>query len=169
MRKLDLTEWAALGELVATVAVVASLVFLVFSINQNTAALQGNNDNSIFEQHGELMSHFIADPSMAEILNKKRSGDTPLSPVEAIRWEKYETSLLDIWVMAYTRHRAGLLAEEHWEPWNDYFVEVFTYGDEKLSRERWIELQFGYEVPFWEHVDAALFGADSKARQTSQR
>ena len=168
MRKLDLTEWAALGELVATAAVVASLVFLVISINQNTAALKGNNDISIFEQHGELMSHFIADPSMAAILAKKRSAATPLSDVEAIRWEKYETSLLDIWVMAYTRHQAGLLADGHWEPWDDYFAEIFANGDEKLTRERWLELRFGYEPAFWEHVDAALFGADSKARQVPE-
>ena len=169
MRKLDLTEWAALGELVGTVAVVASLVFLVISINQNTAALQGTNDNSLFEQHGELMSHFIADPSMAAILAKKRSGDAPLSAVEAIRWEKYETSLLDIWVMAFTRHQAGLLADDHWQPWNDYFAEIFANGDEKLTRERWVELRYGYEPAFWEHVDAVLFGADSKARGGSER
>ena len=72
MRKLDLKDWAALGELVATIAVIVSLVFVVISVNQNTNALQGLNDNAIFDQHIALMNHIVADPSMAEIYVKKR-------------------------------------------------------------------------------------------------
>jgi hypothetical protein len=169
MRKLDLRDWAALGELVAALAVIVSLVFVVISINQNTNALQGLNDNAIFDQHIALMNHIVADPSMAAIYAKKRSGETPLTEIESIRWERYQSNLLDIWVMAFTRHETGLLADEHWDPWNTYFIEQFRSGPERLTRERWDELVYGFEPDFWHHVDRAVFGADSKDHDPADR
>ena len=158
MRKLNIKEWAALGELAAALAVIVSLVFVVVSVNQNTNALQGMNDNTIFEQHTQIMNLIIADPSMAAIFAKKSGENPQLTEIEAVRWERYQTSLLDIWVMAYTRHQTGLLADDHWEPWDTYFIEMFRSGAERLSRERWIELKYGFEPNFWNHVDQALFG-----------
>ena len=59
MRKLSLSEWAAIGELVGTFAVFVSLLFVVYSINQNTAAIQGSTENILFERIGDewLMIH----------------------------------------------------------------------------------------------------------------
>jgi hypothetical protein len=48
MKKLSLSEWAAVGELVGTLAVFVSLIFVIYSINQNTAAIQGSTENLIF-------------------------------------------------------------------------------------------------------------------------
>ena len=166
MRKLELRDWAVIGELVATLAVVVSLVFVVISVKQNTNALQGLNDNAIFDQHIALVNHIVADPSMAEIYAKKRRGDTPLTEVEAVRWERYQTNMLDIWVMAFTRHETGLLADELWEPWNTYFIELFRTEPERLTREMWDALKFGFEPDFWHHVDRSVFGADSKASRS---
>lgn len=51
MRRLTLSEWAAVGEIVGTIAVVISLVFVVYGLNQNTAAIHGSTENIIFERH----------------------------------------------------------------------------------------------------------------------
>jgi hypothetical protein len=169
MRKLDLKDWAALGELVATVAVVVSLIFVVISVDQNTDALQGVNDNALFERHDNFMRIFVEDASMAAILAKKRRGEEPLSDVEAVRWERYRLSLADIWVMAFLRHERGLLDDGHWEAWDLYFRDLFSNQAEAFTKSEWAKLRYGYDEHFWEHVDAALFGADSKDLQTSER
>ncbi len=62
MKKLSLPEWAAVGELVGTLAVFVSLVFVIYSINQNTAAIQGSTENLIFERNTELTNNFMLDP-----------------------------------------------------------------------------------------------------------
>ena len=82
---------------------------------------------------------------MAEILVKKRKGDTPLSEVEAVRWEKCELNLLDIWAMAFTRHQRELLSNEQWTAWDDYFTELFSSKGQQITRERWNELENGFE------------------------
>ena len=157
MKKLTLTEWAAAGEIVGTIAVVISLLVVAYSIDRNTAATHASNENILFERHAELANQFMLDPTLAEILVKRRSGDGDLSDVEAVRWEKYELNLLDIWAMAYNRHQRELLAENQWIAWDRYFTHMFSTGGEAISKSRWEELQYGFDKDFWEHVGAALF------------
>ena len=157
MKKLTLTEWAAAGEIVGTVAVVISLLVVAYSIDRNTAATHASNENILFERHADLANQFMLDPTLAEILVKRRNGDADLSDVEAIRWEKYELNLLDIWAMAYNRHQRELLAENQWVAWDRYFTHMFSTGGEAITKARWEELQYGFDDEFWKHVGAALF------------
>lgn len=114
-----------------------SLLFVAYSVNHNTAALQGSIGNLLFEEHSDLANHFLADPSLAAIPVKMRSENPGLSDIEAVRWEKYRLNLLDIWAMACTRYERGLLADDQWSAWDEYFTELFRSSGEKLSRERW--------------------------------
>jgi len=54
-----------------------------------------------------------------------------------------------------------LLAREEWEAWDRYFTETFRTGGEKLSKERWEQLRFGFGDRFWAHVRASLFPGDA--------
>lgn len=157
MRRLSLSEWAAIGELIGTFAVVVSLVFVVFSINQNTRAIQGSTENLIFERHAELTNKFMLDPSLAKILVKMRGPEPTLTEIEAVRWEKYQLNLLDIWALAFNRRKRDLLAYEEWIAWDRYFAETFRTGGEKLSLEQWDKLRYGYADDFWAHVRTSLF------------
>lgn len=156
MRKLSLTEWAEIGEVIGMVAVVASLLLVVYSINQNTRALQGTTDNLIFERHAELQAAFIEDESLAAILVKLQQPDPRLSKIEEVRWWKYRLNLLDIWAMAYLRHREGLMGPQEWQAWNRYFVTTFNDGAERLSQAEWEELKYGFDPDFWDHVRRSL-------------
>ncbi len=156
MRKLSLPEWASIGELVGTFAVFVSLLFVVYSINQNTAAIQGSTENILFERIGELSGQVIADPTLAAIIVKKREG-TELTPIEAVRWEKYQLVLLDMWALGFNRHRRGLLASDQWAAWDSYFVVIFTTGAERMPQTQWESLAYGYDPVFWEHVGASLY------------
>ena len=157
MKRLTLTEWAAVGELIATIAVVISLLFVVVSIRQNTSAVQGSNENLVFEKHLELTNLFVTDESLAAIYAKKRSGDAPLTELEAIRWERYTLNLLDVWALSYHRYREDLLNDVQWTAWDGYFSRIFCCQAEKLSFERWEELQYGFDPGFWGHVRETLY------------
>ena len=67
-------------------------------------------------------------------------------------------NLLDIWAMAYMRHRDDMLSDDQWRAWDGYFSELFKNGGEKLSRLRWGQLEYGYDHGFWEHMGEAIFG-----------
>lgn len=157
MKKLTLSEWASIGELIGTFAVFVSLLFVVYSINQNTAALQGSTENILFERIGDLSAQVIADPTLAELIVKKRDGGIELTPVEEVRWEKYQLVLLDVWALAFNRHRRGLLASDQWEAWDVYFSEIFSTGAERMPEAQWESLSYAYDPVFWQHVGTLLY------------
>jgi len=157
MRKLTLSEWAQLGELTAAVAVVISLLLVVYSLERNTAALQGGTENLLFESHTALAGQMVSDPALVEIRLKVRRGET-LSEAEGIRWNTYQELLLDVWAMAYVRYQDDLLAERQWRSWDTFFTSHFRSSDLRLNEERWEALVPGYDEGFWAHVRIALFG-----------
>ncbi len=157
MKKLTLTEWAAAGEVVGTVAVVISLLFVAYTINRNTDATQASSENILFERHTDLANRFMIDPTLAELMVKRRNGGANLNEVEAIRWEKYELNMLDIWALAYNRYQRDLLSEDQWETWDRYFTHMFSKEAEAISKARWEDLQYGFETEYWVHVGGALF------------
>ena len=157
VKKLTLTEWAATGEIVGTIAVVISLLFVGYSINRNTEAIQASSENILFERHTDLANHFMTDPSLAKIMFMQRTGDGDLSEIDLIRWEKYELNLLDLWALAHSRYKRQLLSTDQWLTWNRYFTHMFSNEAVAISKSRWEELQYGFDTDFWEHVGVALF------------
>jgi hypothetical protein len=157
VKRLTLTEWAATGEIVGTIAVVISLLFVAYSINRNTDATQASSENILFERHANLANQFMLDPTLAELMVKRRKDDAGLTEVEIIRWEKYELNMLDIWALAHSRYTRGLLSEGQWQTWDEYFTHMFSDEAEAISKARWEELHYGFEREFWQHVGAALF------------
>jgi hypothetical protein len=65
MRKLNLTEWAAVSEIIGTVAIVISLLFVAYSVNQNTAVMQASNDDFIYELQYARTRDIVSSPGMA--------------------------------------------------------------------------------------------------------
>ena len=99
----------------------------------------------------------IGDPSLAALIVKKKAGETDLTPVEAVRWEKWQLVQLDIWAMAFNRHERGLLGTDDGDAWDRFFVGLFSVEVERLSREQWRSLEYAFDADFWGHVNASLF------------
>lgn len=157
MRKLTLREWVDVAELIAAGGVIISLLLVVYSLERNTAALQGGTENLLFESHTALASQMVSDPSLVEIRLKVRRGET-LADGERVRWNTYQALLLDVWAMAYLRREEDLLTERSWQSWDAFFTEQFRDSDLALPRERWERLVEGFDPGFWGHVATALYG-----------
>ena len=52
---MNLTEWAAISEIVGNAAVIISLLIVAFQVSQNTTAIRAQIDNQWYDsQHAEL-------------------------------------------------------------------------------------------------------------------
>ncbi len=160
MKKLTLTEWAAVAEIFGTIVVVVSLLFVAYSVNQNTIAVQVTNDNFIYELQYARARDIVSSPGMAEIYVKIRRG-TELSDVEEERflWDKLQE--LSLWELAFNRHRDGLYSTQLWDGWDVYYsVSLLA----QLPEESWQEAKRFYQHDFINHVDAA-YAAKSDGNQ----
>ena len=151
MRKLSLSDWASVAEIVATVAVVVSLIFVVISLERNTAVMQASNDNFIYELQYARSRDIVSSPGMASIYVKHRNGEElSAEEQERFRWDKLQE--LSTWELAFNRHRDGLFSTQLWEGWNGYFKVSFI---PQFPADKWAEVRDFYAEDFQSHVDAA--------------
>ena len=150
MRNLSLSDWASLAEIVATVAVVISLIFVVISLERNTAVMQASNDNFIYELQFARTRDIVSSSGMASIYVRHRNGEE-LSAEEQERfyWDKMQE--LSTWELAFNRHRDGLFSTQLWEGWDEYFKVSFT---DQFSSDSWAEVRAFYAEDFQSHIDA---------------
>ena len=87
MKRLSLSEWSSIAEIVGAIAVVISLLFVTFSINKNTAMLETDAEREFLDAwRTTVQMPFYTNERLAEIQLKVHTGGQ-LSPVEAKMWE----------------------------------------------------------------------------------
>jgi len=149
--KRDIMFYVAVAEIVASVAVVASLVFVVISLNQNTVAVQISNDNFLYQLEDARMAGVTSDPGMADLFYRATSGEE-LSHAERFRYEYWVLRQVNVWEIAFIRYRDGLMPASQWQSWDQSLSSTVT---SRLSHETWMRYGKGYRAEFRNHVEAA--------------
>lgn len=151
MKKRELTEWAAISDIFETVAVVASLLFVAYSVNQNTAVLQSVNDNFVYQIQDQRIGDIANSAELASLEIKVRNNEK-ISDVDKHRVLSQHLRELNLWELSYVRHTQGLYSTEQWNVWNGYYAIDLV---DKLPEDWWAEVRLWYGDGFRQHVDAA--------------
>ncbi len=149
-------EWAAISEIVASIAVVASLAFVGISINRQTDQMQIDNVNDLFDSVRQIELSMLTDPNLLQVvvLSQQGSYDT-LTPSQAFQYDRFMTAHIDILSQAFHRFRDGEQSVEQFEAWDSYYV---FFVNEWLPRESWERIREVYPQPFRDHVEA-MYGS----------
>ena len=159
MTKLALRDWASVAEIIGTIAVVVSLLFVAYSVNHNTEVLQSLNDNLLYEYDEHGISDIVNDPSMAAILVKLDNNE-PLTATENERFLQYRYRTLNMWELAHDRYVEGLFPEEKWVGWSASLGYTVTRGPRRLPKEVWETNKIMYGSDFGLIVDQAYAAED---------
>ena len=151
MSKTNINLYVAIAEIGASVAVVASLVFVVVSLKQNTMAVQASNDNFLYQLEDARMADITSDREMADLFYRASSGGE-LSQAELFRYEYWVLRQLNTWEIAFIRYRDGLMPAPQWRSWDESLSFTVT---SRLSHETWTNYRSRYRSEFRSHVDAA--------------
>jgi len=154
MSKRTLRDWASVAEIIGSVAVVVSLLFVAYSINHNTDVLRSLNDNLLYEYDDRAIDEIVSDASMASILVKLDNAES-LSAVERERFESYMTRYLNMWELAHDRYVEGLFPEEKWLGWSGTLGRTVTQGPRRLPKESWENIRNSFGLEFASIVDNA--------------
>jgi len=94
-------QLSSLAQIVGSVAVVVSLVFVGLQIRQNTGALQRNEHNSTMEQWTVIRMAIAKHRDIAELMASGLKGDSPLDAADQMRLEmmlnEYAWASFHIW------------------------------------------------------------------------
>jgi len=151
MKKRSLTEWAAISDILETAAVVASLIFVAYSVNRNTLVMQSANDTFVYQIQDERVRDIANSSELASIELKVRNNEE-ISEVDKHRIISQHLRELNMWELAYVQYNQGLYSPDQWQTWDGYYeIDLI----EKLPEEWWGEVKAWYGDGFAKHVDAA--------------
>ena len=114
----NLQEYALIAEIFSALAVVASLVFVGFQIQQgaeetalNTRAIESNAYQNLVAQIGELNSLVIQNPEFADLRSRMFEGETNASAGELAQFNAYITMMVRHGDLAFRQYESGLIDE----------------------------------------------------------
>jgi hypothetical protein len=85
---MTLEQWSSLSQLVGSVGVVVSLVFVGLQIRQNTGALQRNEHNSTMAQWTVVRMAIAQHRDIAELMSAGLRGERALDAADQLRLEQ---------------------------------------------------------------------------------
>jgi hypothetical protein len=120
---MSIQDWAALGEIVNSIAILITLIYLAVQTRQNTAAVQSSVRHTMVQEDRESLRMVIDYPT----LNKRNN----LTEEEETRLQAYLVHFLRARENHYLQYRNGVLDKATWVSYrNALFPVVFSspYG-----------------------------------------
>ena len=151
--KPRLSEWASIAEIIGTVAVVVSLLFVVRSVDQNTRVIESAEASKIWDAWRSVaVLPVMTDGELATIAAKVASSES-LSAAEKLQWNRYLAAQIDVWAQLYDSYAHGLIGSDYWAYWNSGFWRLWVengYNDIFQSRRDF------YDPSFRNYIDQQL-------------
>ncbi|MDX1388126.1 MAG: ester cyclase [Acidobacteriota bacterium] len=108
----------SLGEAIAALGVIGSLIFVGLEIRQNTAATEGATLQAISDMHTALLLEGGSDPAFMELFNRvliRGHVRADFRTEETLRLNRYYIAFLSHLENTYLQYRAGLVSEDVFE------------------------------------------------------
>ncbi|MCH7502735.1 MAG: hypothetical protein IIA10_05205 [Proteobacteria bacterium] len=153
VKRLDLTGMAAIAEVIGTIGIIASLIFVVVSINRNTSEVNASQMNVIYGVSRQIELAIASDPEWTDIILRGRSHSDQLSETEQYRYDVYPVAVIDLWDLLTLRDSDGLMDEDMVVSWHIYFHDwVKRY----MTESDWQRVNWQYSGEIMTLMDAAF-------------
>ena len=143
MRKLSLSEWASAAEIVGAFAVVVSLVFVISSVNRNTAAITAQVGDASYEAIRELNLNLLNNPELFDITLRAAASLDNLDNTELEKYKLWLHVNLDVWERFYDWDRSGVIDKDS-GGWHDYFS---AWTKRYVTKEIWNDIKWEFTDP----------------------
>lgn len=154
MAEKKLKAWVAFAEIISAAAVVISLIYVGVEINRSTLESEADIQAELLSYTTQRRYLVVESDDLSSVLVKGYSDPHSLSPSELLRFQSYIELFYVAWERAFMTYDAGVLSEELFGPWNDWFASVaerdppFVWPMVRDSQD--------WGPPFIQHVDQEL-------------
>jgi len=123
---MTLEQYAYVGEIIAAIAVIASLIYIGSELRQNTQALQAQTRYNIITMRTSAIRALRSDRSLLEASYRFLGGED-VSKAEEAAIKLTANELLEMWEWQHAEYQAGTLPVERLpvENWRRIFHEKF--------------------------------------------
>lgn len=159
---MDLETVYYIGQTLAVLALIISLVFVGFQIRQNTRATQAASHNDISTAFGDLNHSWAENHDLSEIIIRGMNDRQALNPVEQWRFDATGRAYFHIVHTMFVQARLGvgdksiMLAEVQ---------GLKTLLSTPGGKEFWMENPYGFSEEFRAYVDRLVIEANAESAQ----
>ncbi len=153
-----LEQIAYIGETIAAISVIASLVYVARRVGQNTAMMRVRAASERLQREFDIASPMIQSREIAEIWVKAESEFDSLDNVDQERMMVYERRAIALWHQVFVLRQQKLYADAEWQ---EAKWMIRKFGRRQANREAWRIIRDAFEKPFQDFVDRQIAIADS--------
>lgn len=113
--KKTLADWAAIAEVVGSVAIVISLIFVGLQIRAGTRVAQSTMYQNLMSQEIAILQQVGSSPEMTDLYNRAFTSPDQLDPSERPQATYLRTATMRLWEGFYLQYQAGTLSQDGWE------------------------------------------------------
>ena len=142
---MSLEEVNFIAEIVASVAVIASLIYVGRQVSQNTEAAEASAAQAYVAADNEIVGLINSSSNLAEILHRGAKGMSALSGGELIQFMAFNEQIFISFQSFYLQWRKGALDERLWSTYRQAAIEVLTQPGQQefwAARRHWFFPEF---------------------------
>ena len=146
---MTLEQYAQIGEIIAAIAVIASLIYVAQQLHQNTDKMRVSNAQHFVDFNISLVGPIVTNRELADLWIKGDSDFEVLDPVDKQRIVMFEWQAIAGWHNFFNLRQKHLMSDEQWHE----VVWVFeNIGQRQSVREAWKVFKGGYDKSFQEFM-----------------
>ena len=115
---MDLQSLANLSEVIGSIVVVLSLIYLAVQVRQNTEAQQTENYSRALDRLAAMQSMLSQDGEISLILSKGTLDTSKLTPRERLRFTWFFYECFGAYEFMFHASRTDAIPEEVWTRWS---------------------------------------------------
>ena len=155
---MGIQELGSIGEFIASIGVLITLIFLAFQMRQNTNALKLNTAGSVTEELQQVFSLLASTPELAEIFVTAAREPT-LQGAERVRFNTFIHNLVRVYENAFLQWRAGVIDPAHWEGMARMMIDVTSMA---AFQTYWQDRKHWVSDDFQEYMESEVVSAPPK-------
>ena len=123
MKKNKLQWLVSVTQILSSLAVLVSIIYLITEFNRTGLLNEKAVENKVYDRVMALNELIIEHPDLAEIIVKAKINSDSLSTTETMRYLAYEHIFYDSWETLWVGYNDGLVEEDTWNDWNQWFMK----------------------------------------------
>jgi hypothetical protein len=155
---LRLSEYADIADVVAGVAVVVTLVFLIRGISDNTAAVRADSYDALLSDVNDLALVVVQDPELSSIWRRYQAGDIDeLTEEQIFRLLLLIRSTLRNYEKAYFAFQYGTLGSSEYSRFDERTCDHFSW---MAARDLWPSVRGSLTAEYGRYVELQCATSD---------
>jgi hypothetical protein len=111
---MNLQEIANIAEVISSIGVVVSLIYVGVQVRQNTRAQKAATYHGLTSNTVAILSPMLAEPGITEFIVRMQANPEAATPAEKLRFHAFLLIGFRHWDNLYFQYRTGALDEQMW-------------------------------------------------------